>query len=106
MSHTNKICQIFSYFSCSILPNTVQLHVVTHLIKSGINRFPRENRFGGNGSSDARSKQIYNLLHITLNHVPSYNGTIDGVYFRYTYKVVDVASRTSDVDEYAMIRKN
>lgn len=48
-------------------------------MESGANRFPGENRFGGNESSGVGSNQICNLLPMITNHVPFYNNHIDGV---------------------------
>lgn len=82
-----------------MLPNTIQLFVVNHVIKIVINRFQEENRYGDNRSSDVGRNKSCNLFHMTFNHVLSYNGLIDGGDFRYKSNVVVDDAPTFDVDE-------
>lgn len=49
--------------------NTIQMFVFNHFMEIVINQFSGENRSGGNGPFGTRSKQICNLLCMTLNHL-------------------------------------
>ena len=86
--------------------NTIQLFVVNNVMESVINQFIGENHSSGNRSFGAGGNLNFNLLPMTLNHVPSYNGPVEGVILRIKIRLLFMPVQHLMLMNLYMIRKN